>query len=69
MKQHLLIPGILIVWLMACFPQTTRAQNKVSGAIKDVNSQPLSAANVLLVKAADSGLVKGKVTDKDCFNN
>lgn len=65
MKRNYILPGILIVWLISCLPQILIAQTKVSGTIKDINNQPLSFANILLIRAVDSGLVKGMLADKD----
>ena len=42
--------------------QQLRAQS-VQGIIKDANSKPLQFANVLLLRSADSSLIKGMITD------
>ncbi len=39
------------------------AQNQITGQLLDTDGQPLPAANVLLLAAADSSLVRGSLTD------
>jgi hypothetical protein len=57
-------PSLLLsitVFLFLSFQQI-QAQS-VKGTIKDANSKPLQFANVLLLKSADSSLIKGMITD------
>lgn len=52
----------IIVFLL--IPAFVCAQNfKVSGNVSDVNSQPISFSNVLILKQSDSTMVKGTSTD------
>jgi len=46
-------------------PFFSLAQTNISGLVMNKNRQPLTGANVLLLKAADSSLVKGSGTAKD----
>jgi hypothetical protein len=49
-----------------CFPliaQNLIAQNQITGKLQGADGQPLPAANVLLLAAADSSLVRGSLTD------
>jgi hypothetical protein len=48
--------------LALLLPAVGQAQ-QISGKLVDVNNAPLPFANVLLLNAADSGLVKGALTD------
>ncbi|MEP6713367.1 MAG: TonB dependent receptor [Ferruginibacter sp.] len=62
MKYMLFLPLLFFVWL-PCFSQNISSQNKLYGRVKDVNNEPLNAANILLLRLQDSGLVKGKISD------
>ncbi len=53
---------LAIVWL--CLPFTLFAQRTLTGTVMDADEQPLEFANVLLLKAADSLLVRGAVTNE-----
>ncbi len=46
-------------------PFFLRAQTKITGSVMDIKKQPLAGANVLLLKATDSSLVKGSATARD----
>ncbi|HEY8690456.1 MAG TPA: carboxypeptidase-like regulatory domain-containing protein [Chitinophagaceae bacterium] len=57
-------PSLLLsinVFLFLSFQQL-QAQS-IQGIIKDANSKPLQFANVLLLRSADSSLIKGMITD------
>ena len=41
------------------------AQTKITGSVMNIKKQPLTGANVLLLKATDSSLVKGSATARD----
>ncbi len=64
MRQKPILPTILVALFFTYLPQKVIAQTKVYGLINDENNQPLSSVNILLIKAADSSLVKGKISDK-----
>lgn len=52
--------------------QAANAQSKINGQVADVNGKPVPQANVLLLHAKDSALVKGMVTTASgswSFNN
>lgn len=56
---------MLPVWLLLSLllqMHTAKAQVPVYGTVSDVQSKPLSQANVLLLRAKDSVMVKGMVT-------
>ena len=57
-KPTLLFP-VLFLGLMI---QNANAQAKIHGTIQNQDNQPVSNANVLLLKAKDSSLVKGMIT-------
>jgi len=46
----------------ACIFQVAHAQSKIHGLVVDLNGKPVPQANVLLLGAKDSALVKGTVT-------
>ncbi len=48
-----------------CLPLFSMAQTKIVGLVMNEKMQPLTGANVLLLKASDSSLVKGSGTGKD----
>src|SRR5215204_73365 len=48
-----------------CLPLFSLAQTKITGAVTNKDMKPIVAANVLLLKVADSSLVKGSSTAKD----
>ncbi|MBL7696806.1 MAG: TonB-dependent receptor [Chitinophagaceae bacterium] len=54
--------GICIAVIIACTINTSRAQYKVYGIIVDQNETAIANANVLLLNAKDSSLVKGNIT-------
>ncbi len=54
-----LIFMILSIFMM----QISQAQNDISGEVQDHNGEPLSFANVLLLKTSDSTLIKGAITE------
>lgn len=39
-------------------------QSRITGVVKDHNNHPLQAATILLLRASDSSLVKGSVTQQ-----
>ena len=54
----------LALTLVALFNvYSSLAQHQISGTIQDEQQQPLPSANVLLLSAADSSMVKGTVAD------
>jgi len=55
------------VLLTACVLQAAHAQSKIHGLVVDVNGKPVPQANVLLLHAKDSSLVKGMVTTTTGF--
>ncbi|MEJ7828820.1 MAG: outer membrane beta-barrel protein [Segetibacter sp.] len=48
--------------LIACIFQVAHAQSKIHGLVVDANGKPVPQANVLLLHAKDSALIKGIVT-------
>ena len=58
-----LLLGATIIFLTSLQP--IQAQSQIAGAIKTENGQPLSFANVLLLSASDSSLIKGQVSGED----
>lgn len=57
------IAGTAIVFLLACLPLFSQTQ--ITGSIQTADKQPLPNANILLVSAADSSLVKGEISADD----
>ena len=53
------------VFFYSSFQTQLIAQTKVHGSVIDFNGRPLPNANVLLLKAHDSSLVKGVMTSTD----
>lgn len=54
------------VWLLfICLPFFSSAQTKITGWVLTIKNQPLAGANILLLKAADSSLVKGSAATRD----
>lgn len=51
--------------LLACIVHCSYGQNSIGGQVQDELGQPLSFANVLLLKANDSSLVKGTITTEN----
>lgn len=51
--------------LALIFFNSAQAQNQIYGAVIDQNGAPLAYANVLLLQAADSSLIKGQVTSEE----
>lgn len=51
--------------LLVLLPAFSIGQTRISGSVTDKKAQPLSGANVLLLEADDSSLVKGSGTAKD----
>ncbi|MCB0598388.1 MAG: TonB-dependent receptor [Lewinellaceae bacterium] len=47
------------------YSQSIQAQSQISGTVQTENGQPLPFANVLLLSAADSSLIKGQVSGED----
>ncbi len=54
----------LILLLFLCF-ETVHSQSQVVGSISDASGKPLPAASVLLLKGADSTLVRGLLSGSD----
>ncbi|MEO8763129.1 MAG: TonB-dependent receptor [Ginsengibacter sp.] len=56
---------LLFTTFLVCLPgaQQLKSQSLVNGVIKDANDKLLQFANVLLLKSADSSLVKGVISD------
>lgn len=52
-----------VLFTTGCFYNTLQAQVKVHGLVTDSAGKPVFNANVLLLKAADSALVRGSLTD------
>src|SRR5687768_18504387 len=52
----------LVLFLLPVF---STAQTKITGSVMNKKMQPLSGANVLLLKSTDSSLVKGSGSAKD----
>ncbi len=48
--------------LIACLFQVAHAQSKIHGLVVDASGKPVPQANVLLLHAKDSALIKGIVT-------
>ena len=49
---------------MFCSPHLLSSQASISGNIKDIKSEQVSFANVLLLNAQDSSLIKGELSDE-----
>lgn len=62
--------GIFLLLFFALFNYSSFAQGAdVSGFVNDIHKQPIAYANVLLLKAQDSTIIKGLTTDdKGYFN-
>lgn len=59
--------SIFLVGLLICFNNNTSAQNissPISGKIISEKNQPVEVATVVLIKSADSSIVKSGITDK-----
>ena len=63
MKLTVLLKKVIICSVVIGF-QSACAQSNIHGSIVDRVGKPLSNANVLLLKAADSSLVKGSITNE-----
>ncbi|WP_295648257.1 outer membrane beta-barrel protein, partial [uncultured Mucilaginibacter sp.] len=65
MKTHykLLIITLLILQTCAVLAQAVKPTVKISGAVLDEKIQPLAYATVALLKAKDSSVVKGAITN------
>ncbi|MEJ7679883.1 MAG: carboxypeptidase-like regulatory domain-containing protein [Segetibacter sp.] len=50
--------------LIAFGSKSVYSQSKIFGSVTDAGGKPLVHANVLLLKTADSSLVKGMVTNE-----
>jgi len=61
--MNILYVAIFLAFLSA--PLLSFSQTKISGSVMSQKQQPLTGANVLLLKAGDSTLVKGSSTTKD----
>jgi hypothetical protein len=64
------LPGLvgkclLLFFMTIGLGTLVNAQSKIQGIVVDINDKPLLNANVLLLNATDSALVKGAVTDKE----
>ena len=59
MKNTVTTAVLLLFLLGLC--QNTQAQNHVFGSVQDAQNKALGFANVLLLNAADSSLVRGQV--------
>lgn len=57
-------PSIFLVIACAC-PFISVAQNRITGSVSNNMMQPLTGANILLLKSVDSSLVKGSAASKD----
>jgi len=53
--------GFLFAWTLT----TTQAQSNITGRVSDETHHPVSFANILLLEARDSALVKGTVSGDD----
>ena len=53
----------LVTGLLVSFTLFLQAQSTIRGAVTDIHGEPLEFANVLLVQALDSSLVRGEITD------
>ena len=51
--------------LLGCIAHCSYGQNSIGGQVQDDLGQPLSFANVLLLKANDSTLAKGTITEEN----
>jgi hypothetical protein len=60
---HTIFTRSVLLFLFYCY-QNVIAQSTIHGTVTGSNNQPLSNANVLLLKAKDSSLVKGIITDQ-----
>ena len=56
-------PSLLLSTAFLFFSFQQLQAQSVQGIIKDANSKPLQFANVLLLRSADSSLIKGMITD------
>ncbi|NMM49038.1 TonB-dependent receptor domain-containing protein [Marinigracilibium pacificum] len=55
---------LLLVIFFLCFTTNAQESGKLSGNVKDQNSQPVPFANVAILNAGDSSLVSGAVTNE-----
>src|SRR4051794_13489880 len=60
---HIASVGSLLTFLLLVFYSASAQTGSVKGVIKDADGKPVQYANVLLLKAFDSSLVKGTVSD------
>ncbi|MEP7372096.1 MAG: TonB-dependent receptor [Chitinophagaceae bacterium] len=57
--------SLTISLAFVCLPFCAPAQTKITGSVMNLKNQPVTNANVLLLKASDSSLVKGASTGRD----
>ncbi len=62
MPNSIFFKTIVPVLFVGLMQQNANAQSKIHGMIQNQDNQPVSNANVLLLKAKDSSLVKGMIT-------
>lgn len=65
MKIAIRLKRLSIVVIVFSTIQLTHAQNDIAGTAESDDSEPLSFANVLLLEASDSTLVKGTITNEE----
>nr|WP_299382304.1 TonB-dependent receptor [Allomuricauda sp.] len=57
--------GRLIIGICTLLAQALQGQNTIKGTVQDDSENPLAYANVLLLKASDSTLIKGTITSEE----
>lgn len=62
-KQYSCLGLLALATLL--FSQSLFSQGQVSGSLRDASGQPVAFANVLVLVAADSTLLRGSLTDED----
>ena len=62
-KRYMFLTGIMLLTSYIGYAQNVDSI-KITGKVTDDQSHPLAFANVLLMKAGDTSLVKGKLTDE-----
>ncbi|RYY19194.1 MAG: hypothetical protein EOO04_22525, partial [Chitinophagaceae bacterium] len=64
-RRAIMITTCICIWFSLQTGQDLNAQSFIYGNIKDSSGSPVAAANILLLKAIDSVLVKGTVTSAE----
>ncbi len=59
---------IQVLYLFILFPLILFSQEySISGVVRDINSNPISYANVVISNSTDSSLIRGTISDEDGF--